>query len=146
MVSLALSSVPMLDLSVVWYFIAVITMSFIANLIRILHPTWLPQVFQKPLHDTGQIMTPIALVASVFAMQTLSIDMYELLFGLATLHYLALWGVTREVMYELVVRGLLHVTLLIIAGDVAQSFAGREGSTLFGMLWLLLRHYSCSTA
>ena len=136
-VSLALSSVPMLDLSVVWYFIAVIAMSLIANLIRILRLEWLPQIFQKPLHDTGQIMTPIALVASVFMMQTLSIGMYELLFGLATLHYLALWGVTREVMYELVVRGLLHMTLLIIAGDVAQSFAGREGSMLFGTLWLL---------
>ena len=136
-VSLALSSVPMLDLSVVWYFIAVITMSFIANLIRILRLEWLPQIFQKPLHDTGQIMTPIALVASVFMIQTLSIGMYELLFGLATLHYLALWGVTREVAYELVVRGLLHMTLLIIAGDVAQSFAEREGSVLFGTLWLL---------
>lgn len=118
--SVAMSAVSTLGLSIVWYFIMVIGVSLICNSLHILWPTLMPKVFSQPVEQTGQITTPVALVASLFVMTEMKLYMYEVLYGVATAHYLVVWLEKRALMYEVVVRILTHITLLIVAADVSQ--------------------------
>lgn len=130
--SLVSSTVASASLPIVWYFIALIGVSLIANSISILKPTLLPEVFRRPIESTGQLVTPLALVASLLVGR-LSLSEYEIIFGVATAHYLVVWLQQKTILYESVARGLASVTLLIVAWDVSA------GNILhFGVWWLVV--------
>lgn len=150
-VSLAISVVPVMQLSVMWYFIAIMSVSMLVNLCHMLWPRLVPPVFARSLQTSGIIMTPIALVSSLFAVSSMGLWMYEILFCLATLHYLVLWGIKRSVVYELAVRVLAHGTLLIVGADLVGLTVNSQASgltlgsvelrlserlTIFGVIWL----------
>lgn len=139
-VSLAMSAVSTLSLSIVWYFIVVIGVSLICNSLHLVWPKLMPRVFAQPIEQTGQIATPVALVASLFVMGEMELFMYEVLFGIATAHYLVVWLEQRSQVYEIVVRVLAHVTLAIVAYDVAEALAplGEELRYYFGLAIVLL--------
>ena len=118
--SLALSAVATLSLSILWYFIVTIGVSVLCNSLHYLWPTLLPKVFWQPVQQTGIYTTPIALLASLFTASAMDLFMYEVLFGLATAHYLVVWLERRTLVYELVIRALAHTTLFIVACDVAD--------------------------
>ena len=135
--SLALSAVSTLSLSIVWYFIVTIGVSLVCNSVHILWPKLLPAVFAKPVEQTGQLTTPVALVASLLVASEMDIFMYEVLYGIATAHYLVVWLEKRALFYEMIVRVLAHVTLLLVAADVTNLAVGsREATTWFGA-WIL---------
>ena len=130
--SLVSSTVASASLPMIWYFIALIGVSLIANSISILRPTLLPEVFRRPIESTGQLVTPLALVASLLVGR-LSLDEYEIIFGVATAHYLVVWLQQKTILYESVARGLASLTLLILAWDVSA------GNLLhFGVWWLVI--------
>lgn len=137
--SLALSAVSTLGVSMVWYFIVVIGVSLICNCVYVLWPKLVPTVFMLPVEQTGQITTPIALIASLFVISHMDIFMYEVLYGIATAHYLVVWLVKRAWLYELLVRVLAHITLLIVAADVTQLSTAATADTRveFGV-WVLV--------
>lgn len=134
--SLASSAVSAASLPTVWYFIALIGVSLIASTISHFKPDALPSVFKKPIETTGQIVTPIALVASIFVARSMSIEMYEVLFGVSTAHYLVVWLQRRQLFYETIVRLLAQFTLLIEAWDVMNM--PFEGDAQFGLWWVIL--------
>lgn len=130
--SLVSSSVASASLPIVWYFIALIGVSLIANSISILKPTLLPEVFRRPIESTGQLVTPLALVASLLVGR-LSLGEFEIIFGVATAHYLVVWLQQKTMLYESVARALASITLLIVAWDVSA------GNILhFGVWWLII--------
>lgn len=131
--SLALSAVSTLSLSLVWYFIVTIGVSLLCNSLHILWPKLMPSVFAKPIEQTGQLTTPLALVASLFVTSDMQLYMYEVLYGVATAHYLVVWLEKRQLLYEMIVRVLAHITLLIVAVDVTQLASER---IQFG-IWLI---------
>ena len=139
-ISLAMSAVSTLSLSIVWYFIVVIGVSLICNSLHIIWPKAIPKIFAQPIEQTGQVATPIALVASLFVVGEMELFMYETLFGIATAHYLVVWLEHRSLAYELVVRVLAHITFAIVAFDVAESIApmGEEMRYYFGLAIVLL--------
>ncbi len=137
-VSLALSSVSVLSLAVIWYFIVLIGISLLYNSIHYLWPRSLPAIFWVPLSQTAKITTPLTLVASLLVFNRMDLFMYEVLFGIATLHYIVVWLEARRVAYELVVRGLAHFSLLLFAYDMAQRIGGNNGVIAFGVVWLVL--------
>lgn len=139
-ISLALSAVSTLGLSIVWYFIVVIGVSLVCNSLHIIWPKLMPEVFAQPIEQTGQITTPIALLASLFVMGEMELFMYEVLFGIATAHYLVVWLEQRTLMYEVIVRIAAHVTLGIVAYDVAEQLApmGEELRYYFGLAVVML--------
>lgn len=136
--SLALSTVSTLSLGVLWYFIVLIGVSIVMNSIHYLWPRLLPQIFAVPLDQTSKLTTPIALGASLFMWQSMELFMYEVLFGIATLHYAVVWLESRTYTYELVTRGLGHVTALLFAFDVAQKMDSKSGVIFFGIVWLVI--------
>lgn len=135
--SLALSAVSSLGLSIVWYFIVTIGVSLVCNSVHILWPKLLPDIFAQPVERTGQWTTPVALVASLFAAGEMELFMYEVLYGVATAHYLVVWLEKRELLYEMIVRVLAHITLLIVAADVTGVTRGVEGATTWFGAWML---------
>lgn len=139
-ISLAMSAVSTLGLSIVWYFIVVIGISLVCNSLYLVWPKLMPQIFAQPIEQTGQIATPIALVASLFAMGEMELFMYEVLFGIATAHYLVVWLEQRTLMYEIIVRIAAHVTLGIVAYDIAEHLApmGEELRYYFGLAVVVL--------
>lgn len=130
--SLASSVVATASLPIVWYFIVLIGIGLVASSISILKPALMPQVFRRPVETTGQVITPLSLLASIFVFDRMTIDMYQVVFGMATAHYLVTWLQQRRLVYETVARGLAHITLLIVAWDVAAD------SSVFGIWWLAL--------
>lgn len=150
-VSLAVSVVPVMQLSVMWYFIAIMSVSMLSNLCHMLWPRLVPPVFAGSIQISGMVMTPIALASSLLTISSMDLWMYEILFCLATLHYLVLWGIKRSVVYELAVRVLAHGTLLIVGADLVDLTANSQASgltfglaglgfnerlTIFGVIWL----------
>lgn len=128
--SLASSAVASASLPIVWYFISLIGVSLIANSISILKPALVPKIFRRPIESTGQFVTPAALVASLMV-NRMSIGAYEIVFGVATAHYLVVWLQQKTMLYESIVRGLSFITLLIVAWDMSAG-----SMSLFGIWWL----------
>lgn len=139
MLSLALSAVSVLSLSIVWYFIVVIGVSLVCNLVAILWPQFLPSTFVIPLDQTSRFTAPVALVASLFVAGSMDIFMYEVLYGLATAHYLVIWLLRREWVYELIVRATAHITLLIVAADLTGlGVATSSHARLYFGIWVVI--------
>jgi hypothetical protein len=130
--SLVSSTVASASLPILWYFIALIGVSLIANSISMLKPTLLPEVFRRPIESTGQLVTPLALVASLLVGR-LSLDEYEIIFGVATAHYLVVWLQQKTMLYESVARALASITLLIVAWDISAG-----NIVHFGVWWLVI--------
>lgn len=134
--SLAMSAVSTLSLSMVWYFIALMGVSIVCNTAQYLWPKRVPALFAAPIEQTGQFTTPVALAASFFTMEYMDLFMYEVLFGVATAHYMVVWLQQRDYIYEAAVRGLGHIALLLIGYDLATVYNWHEAS--FGVWWLML--------
>lgn len=132
--SLSLSSVSTLQLGIMWYFIAAIAVATVCTSIHYLLPNRLPQIFWQPVEQTGLVLTPIALVASMFVASMSDLFMYEVLFGLATVYYVVAWLESRQKMYELAARVLAHVSVLIWGYDVFLHTSSNQ--TMFALLWL----------
>ena len=115
---------------VVWQFVTLIAVSLAASLVARVAPKWIPSVFSEPIERTGQIVTPVALVASLFLFNTLLLTDYEILFALATLHYVVAWLQTRDIVYETSVRLLSYVVLTIIAWDIFNADAALAAFTM----------------
>lgn len=135
--SLALSAVSTLGLGMVWYFIVVIGVSLLCNSLHILWPDAIPTIFAQPIEQTGQLATPVALVASLFATGEMDLFMYQVLYGIATAHYLVVWLEKRSLVYETVVRVLAHITLVIVAVDVTGLTIGDGNSSVRFGVWVL---------
>jgi len=135
--SLALSAVATLSLSIVWYFIVTIGVSVVCNSIHYLWPKLLPQVFWQPVEQTGVITTPVALVASLFTIGAMDLFMYIVLFGVATAHYLVVWLEHRMRVYEIVARGLAHMTAFMVVCDKVDVMTS-EGRTVLLLAWIVL--------
>lgn len=134
--SLALSAVSTLSLSIVWYFIVTIGVSLVCNSLHILWPKLLPRVFTRPVEQTGQWTTPVALVASLCVAGEMQLYMYEALYGIATAHYLVVWLEERKRLYELIVRVLAHLTLVVVGIDITGLANGLSGAAVWFGLWI----------
>lgn len=130
-ISLVSSSVATASLPIVWGFVSIIVVSFVASLLAYLRPKWLPSVFSEPVEHTGQIVTPLTLVASIFVYNDFSLYNYEIVFGVATAHYLLAWLQSRQDLYENAARVIGHITALLITWDISNN-----DQVLFGF-WFL---------
>jgi hypothetical protein len=121
-VSLSLSSTASLGAPVVWYFVVLIALSLLMNIIGFLKPSsWLGGIFSKPLEVTGHILVPLTLLASLFVASNTTLFTYEIVFGLATAHYAVLWLRQKRMIFETAVRILLHATVLLIGWDIVNG-------------------------
>jgi hypothetical protein len=107
--------------AIVWQFVAIIGISLIASIVAYFKPQWLPSIFSRPIEHTGQIVTPVALVASLTIFDRLRITDYEIVFAIATLHYVVAWLQSRTITYETIVRVLAYIVVSLLVWDVTES-------------------------
>ncbi|MEO7904771.1 MAG: hypothetical protein ABIR91_03195, partial [Candidatus Saccharimonadales bacterium] len=120
--SLVSSSSVSLEMSLVWQFVVFIGVSLVASLIAMVKPQWVPSVFGRPIERMGQFLTPIVLVASLFAGDQIKLAGYEILFTVSTMYYVIVWLQTRSPAYEVVVRIVASLTLTVFAFDIFDGF------------------------
>lgn len=137
-ISLVSSSVATASLPIVWGFISVIVVSLVASLVSYLRPKWLPSVFHKPVEHTGQIVTPITLFASIFVYDNFSLLNYEVVFGVATAHYLLAWLQSRQDVYENSARIVGHIAALLVTWDISNDNLVQFGFWFLGLATLQL--------
>ncbi len=128
--SLASSSATVLQLPLMWSFVAVMAVALLAHFVATLRPALLPSVFSRPIEQTGQYITPLALFASLFAITTLSVGEYCLIFALASLQYAVYWTQKRTYQNETITRSLFLVTFVLLGFTLAKD------STLFVSIWM----------
>lgn len=127
--SLASSTVGMLQLPLVWGFVAVMTVALLAHFVASLWPQFSSSVFAKPIEQTGQYVTPIALVASLSAITQLNLSEYTLIFSVAALQYVVFWTQKRTYINETVARALVVIALSLLGFTIGEKDA------LFVTLW-----------
>lgn len=134
--SLALSAVATIGLAIVWYFIVTIGIATAFGALHFLRPGLIPAIFAQPVEQTSHVATPVALLASFFTLQYMNITMYEVLYGVATAHYLLAWLQYRRMLYETIVRVLLHITLLIVAYDLVGGYQSMDERLWMNIAWI----------
>lgn len=116
--SLACSVVATVGVGIVWYFVVIIIVSIVCTVVTMLTSSAIPNVFSKAIMRTGQIATPSAIVASLFLIPFEGINLYSILFSLATIHYLLFLINTKKKYYEIIVRILCQISVVLIVADI----------------------------
>lgn len=119
--SMAASSAALVDGGLVGQFVALIVIALLANIVAVLRPSWVPAVFRQPIEHTGQVVTPLVLVASLVGAPSMTLADYEIVSVVATLHYLVAWLQQRTLYLETIVRVLLSIVVMLFVVDVADA-------------------------
>lgn len=127
--SLASSSTTLLQLPLIWSFVAVMLVALVAHFVALLWPRLLPEVFRLPIQQTGEYVTPLALIASLYGITQLSAAEYTLVFAIASLQYCAYWMSERTYRNETIAR----VLILLTSGILGSSLT--DGSSSFMIWW-----------
>lgn len=127
--SLASSMASVLHLPLVWGFVVIMIVALLAHFVATLWPKSLPAVFATPVEQTGQYVTPLALVASLSTASQLTLAEYTLVFSVAALQYVVFWTQKRTYTNETIARGLLTIALSLL------GFAIGEGNAIFITIW-----------
>lgn len=127
--SLATASTSMLQLPLVWGFVVVMVVALLAHFVATLWPSSLPDAFKTPVEQTGQYVTPLALIASLTTVTQLSSGEFTLIFSVAALQYIVFWAQKRTYANETIARALLIIALSLL------GFTIGEESALFITIW-----------
>ncbi len=85
--SMTTSSVAVLQMGFVWYFLLIILVASLLNIIAFFKPKVLPSVFLKPIDDSGQLAVPIAVFGSWLSTANVPLWQNALVLAIASLHY-----------------------------------------------------------
>ncbi len=129
--SLASSITATMQLQMVWYFVVLIGISLFTTLLAYIRPKWVSPLFQKPVERTGQVVTPLTLAASLVLHGEMDIASYQVVFGVAALHYFVVWVQQQTYLMECAARALTHVTLLLAAWQAVDRDVVAFGIIMF---------------
>ncbi|MDB5181074.1 MAG: hypothetical protein JWO54_837 [Candidatus Saccharibacteria bacterium] len=111
--SLSVSSVATFSGPIVFYFVALIIASLIFHLLAHYDAKWIPDLFKLPITQTSQLLTPVTLIGSLLAYDSMTLASYQIVFWVATLYYGVLWLTERGLVYETIVRALASISLFV---------------------------------
>lgn len=118
--SVAASTVAVVSGPFVLYFVVLIIISLLFHVAAHVKLKWLPEFFQRPIQQTGHLLTPLTLVGSLLAYDTMTVATYQVVFWVATAYYLAIWFTNRTYVYETATRVLATVSILLTAFNAAD--------------------------
>jgi hypothetical protein len=128
--SFAGSVATVADAGLVGQFILFILVSLLANVIAVLRPKWVPVIFKSPIERTGQVVTPIVLVASLVLGRFMTAADYEIISLVALLHYIVAWLQTRTLVLETAIRLLASFVVVIFVADYSKGDVASVGLSL----------------
>lgn len=86
--SLTASSVAVLQLGFVWYFVLIIIVTSLLNILVVLFPKLSGQLFSKPIDATGQLAVPLAVFGSWITTAELPAWQHGIILLVTAIHYL----------------------------------------------------------
>lgn len=116
--SFAASTVATFSGPFVLYFVVLIVASLLFHILSYVKATWIPDLFKLPITQTSQLLTPLTLLGSLIAYDSMTISSYQLIFWVATLYYAVLWLTDKGIVYETVVRALASIALFTSILDI----------------------------
>lgn len=141
--SLAVSSVAAVSGPVVFYFVALIVLSLIFHLLAHFKVQWIPELFKVPITQASQVVTPLTLVASVFALPALSLGSYQIIFWTTTAFYGVLWVTEKRIVYEQLTRVVISIALYL---TIANLFNFEVAATLLTVIGISVAQAAYSLA
>ncbi len=138
--SLVASTSASVSMALVWQFVVMIGVALAASSLALVKPSWVPPIFREPIERTGQLVTPVVLVASLFVGSHLKIYGYELIFLVAAVYYAVVWLQTRQLIYETALRVIVPVTGLIYLYDWSNGNATAMGLGLLAVAVIQLAY------
>ena len=85
--SMTTSSIAVLQMGFVWYFVIIILVASLLNIVAFFKPNLLPSVFLKPIDDSGQLAVPLAVFGSWWGGSQVPLWQNALVLAVASLHY-----------------------------------------------------------
>lgn len=85
--SMTTSSVAVLQMGFVWYFVLIILVASLLNITAYFKPKLLPTVFLKPIDDSGQLAVPLAVFGSWITVSQVPLWQNAVVLAVASLHY-----------------------------------------------------------
>ena len=123
--SLSTSTVSILDLPIVWYFVAVIVTSSLLMLIGHKKSDGILKDLALPLEQNAQLATPVALIGSLFLFNSIGAIEYTLITGVGALHYavnaLSFYTDKTRYIYWTLARSLTVVFALFLTYHFSQE-------------------------
>jgi len=86
-VSLATSSVSILHVGFMWYFVIMIIYGSLMTFIAMIKPNWVPECFNKPIQESDNWIVPLTIVASLFAFTEMALIDYFIISLLSAIYY-----------------------------------------------------------
>lgn len=123
--SLTISSLSVLQTPIIWYFVLLIAVSALCNLVAIWQPKLVPEVFRRPLDVTGQVLIPSTAIISVTTAMATGLTLVDLtlILAISALFYIvASLKPSEEWLrqpYLSAARALLSIAVLILAYDIS---------------------------
>jgi len=131
--SLATSSIAAVSGPIVLYFVALIIVSLVFHVLARSKATWIPDLFKLPISHTSQLLTPVTLLASLFAYDTMTLVSYQIVFWVATLYYGVLWVTEKQSIYEQVTRLLVSISAYLSVANIYNFEATASMYTILGI-------------
>ncbi len=123
--SLTTSSVAVLQVGFVWYFVLIILVASLLNIIAFFKPKLLPSVFIKPIDDSGQLAVPLAVFGSWWVTSQVPLWQNALVLAAASLHYgvaaLAPTKVQYRKLYIFLSRLAASISIVLLAYDWSHN-------------------------
>lgn len=164
--SLTASSVAVLSVPLVWYFVTIIFTGAALGYIAYKKPSWLPAELATPFEQNSMLSVPLAIAGSLFVNDRLSLFDYEIIIGAATLYYLvmslglgshlklAYWSLGRVGFLALLLMVTYDMTdswqyvgvALSVTAFVAYAYSRRHLAQEYENLWSLYPQFAIATA
>lgn len=123
-VSLSASSVAILHVGFMWYFVALIAFGSLMTFIAMIKSSWVPVCFSKPIQESNNWIVPLTIIASLFAFTEMSLSDYWIISLLCAIYYsaVAASSVKGRDLALFLARLLASLTVALIVYDITDSW------------------------
>lgn len=132
--SMTTSSVAVLQMGFVWYFILIILVASLLNIVAFIKPKLLPSVFLKPIDDSGQLAVPLAVFGSWWGSAQVPLWQNALVLAVASLHYgVAALAPTKpdyRQVYIFLCRLAASISIVLFVYDITNKDLVKTGIAL----------------
>ncbi len=129
--SMTTSSVAVLQMGFVWYFVLIILVASLLNIIAYFKPKLLPTVFLKPIDDSGQLAVPLAVFGSWITVSQVPLWQNAVVLAIASLHYgvaaLAPTNPSYRKVYVFLCRLAASISAVLFVYDLSHKDAVNTG-------------------
>lgn len=122
--SLAVSSIAILNIGFIWYFVVLILFGSFMTVIASLKPSWVPECFSKPVQQSNQWIVPLTIVGSLMSVNNLTTLDYAVISLVSAIYYggVAASSLEQREVGTFVARFLATLSVLLFTYHYSSSW------------------------